>query len=83
MAHTFMSQMNSDGSASPSFGLAKYGDEFYQENGTWKMWHRRDYVDSMLPCNILDTLPFENNVPLFQEGVKTIGPDGGYDLQAL
>lgn len=76
MAHTFMSQMDSDGSASPSFGLAKYGDEFYQENGTWKMWHRRDYVDSMLPCNMLDTLPFENNVPLFQEGVKTIAQMG-------
>ena len=76
MAHTFMSQMNADGTASPSFGLAKYGDEFYHENGSWKMWHRRDYVDSMLPCKILDTLPYENNVPLFDEGVKTIAQMG-------
>ena len=76
MAHTFMSQITPDGGASPSFGLAKYGDEFYHENGTWKMWHRRDYVDSMLPCNLLDQEPLENNLPLFQEGVSTIAQKG-------
>ena len=40
------------------------------------MWHRRDYVDTMLPCNMLDTPPFENHVPLFQNGVKTIAQMG-------
>ena len=76
MAHTFMSQIDPDGGASPSFGLAKYGDEFYCENGVWKMWHRRDYVDSMLPCVRLDRDPFENNHPMFQNGVKTIAQEG-------
>lgn len=76
MAHTFMSQMSADGSAMPSFGLAKYGDEFLLEPDGWKMWHRRDYVDAMLPCRLLDDLPFENNIPLFQEGVKTIAQKG-------
>ena len=76
MAHTFMSQMNADGSASPSFGLAKYGDEFFKENDVWKMWHRRDYVDSMLPCNMLEELPFENNIPVVDMGIKTIAQKG-------
>ncbi len=76
MAHTFMSQITADGSASPSFGLAKYGDEFYHENGTWKMWHRRDFVDSMLPCKQLDQLPYEHNLPLFDDGVYTIAQEG-------
>lgn len=76
MAHTFMSQMDPDGGCSPSFGLAKYGDEFFCENGAWKMWHRRDYVDSMLPCKILNQEPFENNHPLFDEGVRTIAQEG-------
>lgn len=76
MAHTFMSQMNSDGTAAPSFGLAKYGDEFYNEGGVWKMWHRRDYVDAMLPCHMLDALPYENNCPLCETGVKTIAQKG-------
>ena len=76
MAHTFMSQMNSDGAAAPSFGLAKYGDEFCNENGAWKMWHRRDYVDAMLPCKILDTPPYENNIPAFDTDIKTIAQVG-------
>lgn len=76
MAHTFMSQIDPDGGASPSFGLAKYGDEFYFENNTWKMWHRRDYVDTMLPCKRLDQEPLENNHPSFQDGVKTIAQEG-------
>lgn len=76
MAHTFMSQMNSRGQADPSFGLARYGDEFYYENGSWKMWHRRDYVDSMLPCHLLSREPFENSIPHFEEGVKRIAQEG-------
>lgn len=76
MAHTFMSQMGADGAASPSFGLAKYGDEFILEPDGWKMWHRRDYVDTMLPCLMLESLPFENNLPRFQDGVKTIAQKG-------
>lgn len=76
MAHTFMSQITADGGASPSFGLAKYGDEFFCEDGVWKMWHRRDYVDAMLPCNQMTAEPFENDIPLFQEGVKTIEQQG-------
>lgn len=76
MAYTFMSQMNSRGEADPSFGLARYGDEFCYENGRWKMWHRRDYVDAMLPCRILDREPFENSTPHFEEGVKKIAQEG-------
>lgn len=76
MAHTFMSQITADGGAAPSFGLAKYGDEFINEQGRWKMWHRRDYVDAMLPCNILEQMPFEHNIPAFPEGVKTIAQEG-------
>lgn len=82
MAHTFMSQIDADGGASPSFGLAKYGDEFLSEDGVWKMWHRRDYVDGMLKCDMLESLPFENNIPIYPEvervekGVKTIRQEG-------
>lgn len=80
MAHTFMSQINSDGGASPSFGLAKYGDEFLCEDGVWKMWHRRDYVDGMLQCTMLESLPFENNVLpdalRAENGVKTVKQEG-------
>ena len=76
MAHTFMSQITESGAAAPSFGLAKYGDEFYHEDGTWKMWHRRDYVDAMLPCNLRKEDPLENHIPLFSDGVKTIAQEG-------
>lgn len=68
MAYTMMSQLEPNGTANPSYGLARYGDEFLRESDkgdglVWKMWHRRDYVDNMLPCNPVDQLPFENNVP--------------------
>lgn len=68
MAYTMMSQLESNGTANPSYGLARYGDEFLREadNGdglTWKIWHRRDYVDSMLPCDPVQQQPYESNAP--------------------
>lgn len=73
MAFTMMSQLEPNGTANPSYGLARYGDEFLREPDdgsglTWKMWHRRDYVDNMLPCKAVSQLPFENEVPDAADG---------------
>ena len=45
MSFSFMSNMNAQGVANPSYVLQRFAGDFLNENGVWKLWHVRDYTD--------------------------------------
>lgn len=45
MSFSFMSNMDSEGKANPSYILQRFSGEFLREDDGWKIWHVRDYTD--------------------------------------
>lgn len=45
MSFSFMSNMNAQGVAHPSYVLQRFAGDFLNEDGIWRLWHVRDYTD--------------------------------------
>lgn len=73
MSFSFMSNMDDEGYANPSFVLQRFAGDFLNENGVWKLWHIRDYTD--VSMNIEVSLTDPDKVERDAEG-RPIEQDG-------
>lgn len=82
MSFSFMSNMNSEGRANPSYILQRFSGDFLNENGAWKLWHVRDYTDVSMDIDTNVTEPEdaerdENGRPIERKGPPVGGKKGG------
>ncbi len=81
MSFSFMSNMDSEGRANPSYVLQRFSGEFLNEDGRWKLWHVRDYTDVPMDIDTIvsdpDTVPRdENGRPVERKGPPIGGKNG-------
>ena len=86
MSFSFMSSMNNEGKADTDFVLQRFGADFLNENGQWRIWHIRDYTDLTMdiPTHLKgpevrrdeEGRPIETRGPEMHEGAGHGGPNG-------
>lgn len=83
MSFSFMSSMDSEGYANPSYILQRFSGEFLNENGTWKLWHVRDYTDVSMDIKTNVSGPDEAERDESGKPIERGGPPLGSDKKGM